>query len=34
MLEVETEAYDALKPLGDDAKLLRELCEFMAKRTR
>ncbi len=31
---LEAQAYDALKPLGDDAKLLRELCEFMAKRTR
>jgi geranylgeranyl diphosphate synthase type II len=31
---LEAEAYDALKPLGDDARLLRELCEFMAKRTK
>ncbi len=31
---LEAEAYDAVKPLGDDAKLLKELCEFMAKRTK
>ena len=31
---LEAEAYDSLKPLGDDAKLLRDLCEFMAKRTK
>jgi len=28
------EAYDALKPLGNNARLLRELCEFMSKRTK
>jgi len=31
---LEAEAYDAIKPLGENAKLLKELCEFMAKRTK
>ena len=28
------EAYDALKPLGDNAQSLRDLCEFLATRTK